>query len=402
MTQRSLLEPAAALPVSRHPAVLAKGFRPFFLLAAVHAVIALPAWLLIFANGLDPAAYLGPMYWHAHEMVFGFTVAVIAGFLLTAVANWTGRETAAGLPLALLALLWVLGRIAILFGDALPVPFAAIVDLAFLPALAVTCARPLLMSKNARNYPFLAVLLALSLSNLGVHLGALGISPQWLRLGNLVAIDLIVLLIVLISGRVIPMFTRNATRAASIRSLPWLDRLGAASVALLGLADALGVDARIAGGLAGLGGLAVLGRSVFWGARLTRKQPLLWVLHVGHAFVSLGLLLRALSVVTPAVPFSGALHALTAGAIGVLTLGMMTRVGLGHTGRMLAVPRSIAVAFALVIAGAMFRVVGAWLPVATYVQVMIGAGLLWTSGFAIYIVTYAPALLSPRVDGRDG
>jgi uncharacterized protein involved in response to NO len=402
MTQRSLLEPAAALPASRRPAVLAKGFRPFFLLAAVYAVIALPAWLLVFAKGLDPATYLGPMYWHAHEMVFGFTVAVIAGFLLTAVANWTGRETAAGLPLALLALLWVLGRIAILRGDALPAPLSAIVDLAFLPALALTCARPMLKSKNARNYPFLAVLLALSLSNLGVHLGALGIAPQWLRLGNLVAIDVIVLLIVLITGRVIPMFTRNATRGTSIRSLPWLDRVGAASVALLALADALALDARIAGGLAALGGLAVLGRSVLWGAHLTRGQPLLWVLHIGHAFVPLGLLLRALSVVSQAVPSSGALHALTAGAIGVLTLGMMTRVGLGHTGRMLAVPRSIAMAFALVIAGAVFRVVGAWLPVTMYLWVMIAAGLLWTFGFAMYTVIYAPALLSPRVDGRPG
>jgi uncharacterized protein involved in response to NO len=402
MTQRSLLEPAAGLPASRHPAVLAKGFRPFFLLAAVYAVIALPAWLLVFANGLDPAAYLGPMYWHAHEMVFGFTVAVIAGFLLTAVANWTGRETAAGLPLALLALLWVLGRIAVPLGDALPAPLAAIVDLAFLPALALACARPMLKSKNARNYPFLAVLLALSLSNLGIHLGALGISPHWLRLGNLVAIDVIVLLIVLITGRVIPMFTRNATRAASIRSLPWLDRLGAVSVALLALADAFALDAWVTGGLAGVGGLAVLGRSVFWGAHLTRGQPLLWVLHIGHAFVPLGLLLRALSVVSPAVPSSGALHALTAGAIGVLTLGMMTRVGLGHTGRMLSVPRSIAIAFALLITGAVVRIVGAWLPVAMYVRVMIGAGLLWTLGFAIYTVTYAPALLSPRVDGRPG
>jgi uncharacterized protein involved in response to NO len=402
VARHSPFELSAAQAAPSHPAVLAKGFRPFFLLAAAYAVIAMPVWMLVFARGLDSPAYLGPMYWHAHEMVFGFAVAVIAGFLLTAVANWTGRETAVGLPLALLTGLWLLGRLAILFGDALPVPLAAVIDLAFLPALAVTCARPLVKSKNARNFPLLAVLGALSLANLGVHLGALGIYPHWLRLGNLVGIDVIVLLIVLISGRGIPMFTRNATRSESVRSLPWLDRLAATSVALLALADALALEQRITGSLAGFGGLAVLARSVFWGAPLSLKQPLLWVLHIGHAFVPLGLLLRAPTLLSPAVPSSAALHALTAGAIGVLTLAMMTRVGLGHTGRMLAVPRVIAVAFALVIAGALLRVVAVWLPASIHVQMVIGSGLLWMAGFAIYAVIYAPALLSPRVDGRAG
>ena len=383
-------------------AVLGKGFRPFFLLAAAYAVLVVPIWLLAFSGKLGVAPYFGPLYWHAHEMVFGFTVAVIAGFLLTAVGNWTGRETATGFPLALLAMLWMLGRVAMALGDALPIPLAAIIDLAFLPALAACCARPLFQAKKANNYPFLVVLTALGLSNLGVHLGALGVYPEWLRLGNLVAIDLIVLLIVLISGRIVPMFTRNATRAAGIRSLPWLDRLAAASVALLALADALGLDARVAAGLAGFSGVTVLGRSAFWGARLTRGQPLLWVLHAGHAFVPLGLFLRAGAILDSAVPPAAWLHALTAGAIGVLTLGMMTRVGLGHTGRILAVPRSLTVAFLMVILGAVLRVVAAWLPAPEYVQVVVASGLLWTLGFAIYALNHAPVLLAPRVDGRPG
>jgi uncharacterized protein involved in response to NO len=403
MSQRSLLEPILALPgKQRRPALLAKGFRPFFLLAASFAFLAVPVWTLMFAGKLGGTAYLGPMYWHAHEMVFGFTIAVIAGFLLTAVGNWTGRETASGLSLALLALLWVLGRIAVLFGDALNVPIAAIVDLAFLPALAIFCARALIGAKNARNYPFVAVLGALSLSNLGVHLGALGVYPEWLQLGNLVAVDLIVLLIVLIGGRVIPIFTRNATSATSIRSLPWLDRLAAISMAALTVADALAASSKITGGLAALGALAVLGRTRFWGAPMTFRQPLLWVLHVGHAFVALGLLLRAAAAMTPYVPPSAAIHALTAGAIGTMTIGMMTRVALGHTGRMLAVSRTIATAFVLVIAGTGLRIVAAWIPASLYTSLLSAAGLSWAAGFAIYTAVYAPMLFAPRVDGKPG
>jgi uncharacterized protein involved in response to NO len=382
--------------------VLAKGFRPFFLLAAAYAVLAMPLWLFLLSSKTSTGPYLGSMYWHAHEMIFGFSVAVIAGFLLTAIANWTGRETASGRSLALLALLWVLGRIALLIGDLLPLPIAALVDLAFLPTLAFVCARPLLHVKNVRNYPFLLVLGALSLSNLAVHLGALGVYPEGVRRGNLVAVDVIALLIVLISARIIPMFTRNATKIQSVRNLPWLDRLAAASMVLLVLGDALALDARIVAGVAGIAGLAVLGRSTFWGAQSTRTQPLLWVLHVGHAFVPLGLLLRAGAIVTPAIPPTAALHAMTAGAIGVLTLGMMTRVGLGHTGRMLAVPRSLAVAFLFAIGGALLRVAAAWLPAAMYVEIVSAAGLLWTAGFAIYVVVHARLLFSPRVDGRPG
>jgi uncharacterized protein involved in response to NO len=403
MTQRSLLEPVHAPRARpRRPALLAKGFRPFFLLAAGYALVTVPVWALMFAGRLGSTGYLGAMYWHAHEMVFGFAVAVIAGFLLTAVGNWTGRETATGLPLALLALLWLVGRIAIVLGDVLPIPIAAVLDLAFLPALALFCARPLIGTRNVRNYPFLAVLGALTLANLGVHLGALGVSPEWLRLGNLVAVDLIILLIVLIGGRVIPMFTRNATSAASIRSLPWLDRLAAGAVASLTVADALALDARIAGSLAGLGGIAVLGRSRFWGVEQTLRHPLLWVLHIGHGFVALGLSLRAASAFSTAVPPSAALHALTAGAIGTMTIGMMARVALGHTGRMLAVPQTIATAFGLVIAGAALRVGAAWLPRSLYTPLLTASGLLWAAGFGIYAGVYAPMLLAPRVDGKPG
>jgi len=374
--------------------LLAKGFRPFFLLAAAFAVAAVPTWLLAFATNADFAAYLGPAQWHAHEMVFGFSTAVIAGFLLTAAGNWTGRETATGWALGLLAAAWVLGRLALLLADALPSGVAAALDLAFLPLLAAACGRALFAAKNRRNYAFLALLSALFAANLGVHLGALGVRPEWTRLGSLVGVDLVILAIVMIGGRAIPMFTRNAARVDGIRNVPWLDRaavLGALSIVVL---DAVGRHAGIA---AGITGVVVLARMATWGTRHTARHPLLWVLHVGHAFVALGFLLRAVS----AVPSSAALHALTAGAIGTMTLGMMTRVTLGHTGRMLAVPRSVAWGFGAVVAGALVRVIAPFMP-SLYVPLVTVAGLVWSAGFAIFIAAYAGALLSPRVDGKPG
>lgn len=404
MTQRSLLAPPSAPSETRRPALLAKGFRPFFLLAAAFAVVALPVWLLAFgaAGSLNVAPYLGAMYWHGHEMVFGFAVAVIAGFLLTAASNWTKRETLVGAPLGALAVLWLLGRVAMLFADALPRGLAAAVDLTFLPALAIACARPILAARSRRNYGFVVLLGALWLANFGVHLGALGVRPEWLRMGNLVGVDLVILAIVLMSGRVVPMFTRNATRAEGIRNLPWLDRAALVGVAAVALCDALGVDARVSAVVAGLAGAAALARTAYWGARHTAGHPLLWILHAGHAFIPLGLLLRAASVVSAQVPSASALHALTAGGIGALTLGMMTRVGLGHTGRMLAVPRSVAIGFGSLLSGAAIRVLAPFAPVSSYVVLVSIAGVLWAAPFAIYLAAYAAPLASPRVDGRPG
>ena len=374
--------------------LLAKGFRPFFLLAAAFAVAAVPTWLVAFATSADFARYLGPAQWHAHEMVFGFSVAVIAGFLLTAAGNWTGRETATGRPLAVLAGAWILGRLALLFADVLPSGVAAALDLAFLPLLAAACARPLVAAKNRRNYAFLVLLSAFFAANLAVHLGALGVRPEWTRLGSLVGVDLVVLAIVLIGGRVIPMFTKNATRVDAIRNVPWLDRAALVGTLSIVVLDALGKPAGIA---AGLTGLVLLARMVTWGTRHTARQPLLWVLHAGHAFVALGFLLRAV----PSVPSSASLPALTAGAIGTMTLGMMTRVTLGHTGRMLAVPRSVAWAFGAVVTAALVRVFAPLAP-SVYLPLVTGAGVLWSAGFAIFIAAYAGALLSPRVDGKPG
>jgi uncharacterized protein involved in response to NO len=398
---RSLLHsPRGETPA--HPALLAKGFRPFFLLAAGYAALALPVWLVLFATAGDAVPYFGPMYWHAHEMVFGFAVAVIAGFLLTATSNWTSLETAVGPALGALVVLWLAGRVAMLTAHLLPAGLGAALDLAFLPALAIACGRPIARARNLRNLVFLPLLSGLWLCNLGTHLGALGVRPEWLRLGSLVGVDLVVLAIVLVGGRVIPMFTRNATGRAEIAGEPRLDRLALICVAAVALADALAANAQLLAMLCVAAGAATLLRTRRWGSRHAFREPLVWVLHVAHAFVPLGMLLRAASIWTRAVPSAAALHALTAGAIGVMTLGMMTRVGLGHTGRMLAVPRRIAAAFAAAIFGALLRVGAAFGPPSLYAPLVVLAGALWSAAFVVYLAEYARALASPRVDGRPG
>ncbi|NUO48124.1 MAG: NnrS family protein, partial [Polyangiaceae bacterium] len=313
------------------PAIAAKGFRPFFALAAAYAILIVPLWLLVIAGTVRPSAYMDPSSWHAHEMILGFTVAVIAGFLLTAVGNWTKRETAVGVPLLGLAALWLAGRVAMLFASVLPRGLPALVDLAFVPLLMIVLARPLLAAKNHRNLVMLGILAALWAANVTMHLDALGIMAMgWAHRAGVVAVDVVALVMLLIAGRVFPMFTRNATGVASIRSIPVLDAMTVIGMAAVVVADALSVDATIGNTLAGLVGLLAAARAIHWGAQHSFKEPLLWILHAGYAWLVLGLVMRAAA---PQLGISSSLatHAITVGAIGSLTLGMMARVSLGHT-----------------------------------------------------------------------
>jgi uncharacterized protein involved in response to NO len=386
------------------PPVLAKGFRPFFLLAAVYAVIMVPLWLAVVNGKLAPSTYLQPSVWHAHEMTWGFASAVVAGFLLTAVGNWTQRETATGALLAGLVLLWVAGRSAMLFAAALPRGVPAAVDLAFLPGLAIVLARPLLATNNRRNLMVVAILIALFAANLVVHSEGLGVLPSGSARGaTLLSVDLIVLLILIISGRIFPMFTRNATGVAAIRSIPWLDRACVAAMAALLLVDALARPGdALSAILAGVVGLLAAARAVHWGARHSLRDPLLWVLHAGYAWVVVGLLLRGAAGVLGAPPSSAATHALTVGAIGTLTLGMMARVALGHTGRQLVAPSSMTAACVAITLAALVRVLVPWLAPAHYAVGLFATGVLWVLAFAVFLVAYAPMLCRPRVDGRPG
>jgi len=383
-------------------ALLQKGFRPFFVLAALFAVGVVPLWLLVYTGHAGVGAYLLPTVWHAHEMVFGFSAAVIAGFLLTAVPNWTSRPTATGGLLAALCLVWVAGRAALLLTGVLPAAVVAAVNLAFLPLLALTVGRVIVAARSRRNYGIVLALVALWLAQLATHAGALMGSIPWQTNGPVMGVDLVILIIMVIGGRIIPLFTRNATKAEGIRNLPWIDRLSlAGAVALLG-ADALSVTGAPLAAIAAAAAALSAARMIHWGARHTLREPLLWVLHVGYAFVPLGFGLRALAVFVPQVTDSTALHALTLGAIGTLTLGMMARVSLGHTGRPLKASPALGVAFALVVLAALLRVVGPMVGGALRTPSIHAAGTAWTVAFAIYLIGIGPFLFRPRPDGRPG
>ncbi|HJL18275.1 MAG TPA: NnrS family protein [Sandaracinaceae bacterium LLY-WYZ-13_1] len=406
------MEEAIPLRAERHRprgfALFAKGFRPFFLLAALHAVVLLPAWILVYAGVWSVSDYLLPTAWHAHEMVFGFTVAVVAGFLLTAASNWTRRTTATGGWLAALCLAWLAGRAAPWLSGVLPPTAIAVASLAFLPLLAFAVGRVIVAARSRRNYGLVLVLAALFGAQLVTHLGQLRGAVLWQVVGPRVGVDLVVLLILVIGGRIIPLFTRNATKAEGITHAPWADRLSLAAAAAVALADlarlwpaGLPIDALV-GGASAVAAVASAWRMRRWGTRHAGREPLLWVLHGAYAFVPLGFALRAVAVFTPGLREATALHALTVGAIGGLTLGMMARVSLGHTGRMLRAPAAITVAFGLMFGAALVRVAGPLVGAGVGTPSIHLAGTAWALAFLLFLVRIGPSLFRPRPDGRPG
>ena len=387
-------------------ALLGRGFRPFFALAALQACVSVLLWLAIFA-GLAPAStWLSPSLWHAHEMIFGFVAAAAAGFLLTAAPTWTQSRAASGAPLAALAALWLAGRLAMAFAGVLPLALVALLDCAFLPALAFTVGRPIVAARQTRNYGFPAVLSALALANAGAHLDALGLAPGFASLCLHAGVDLAIVLIVVVGGRITPSFTANAFRrdgsAAVVRTRPWLDRAAIAAVVGVALANLLVPRTAASGALALLAALAVAARMSGWQTRRTLHDPLLWSLHLGYAWVAVGLAAVALADLSGLIPWSVGLHAETTGAIGTMVLAVMTRVALGHTGRPLVAPRAATAAYLLVSAAALVRTVGALLLPDPYLRVIALAALLWAAAFALYLVHYAPILVRPRSDGLPG
>lgn len=391
-----LEEPApAARAGAWHPFGL--GFRPFFLLAALAAVVLLAAWLWLRARGFAAAGYYGPVGWHSHEMLFGYAVAVIAGFLLTAVRNWTGQQTLKGAPLAALAALWLAGRLV----PWAPVPplAVALVDLAFLPLLALSLVRPLRAGANPANLVFLPLLLAMAAANALVHAQALGWMNDGLPRGHDAMLVLVVLLLVLVGGRVIPFFTEKAVPGACPRRIRWVETGSMVLLPLLALGHAAGMDGAATGPLLlALGGLQAT-RLAAWHHRGIWRLPILWVLYSGYGWLVVGLLLAGAADVG-VFPATLATHALAVGAVGVLTLGMMARVALGHTGRALQTAPVINPAFVLLNLAAATRVFGPWGWPHAYARWIEISGGLWVIAFAILCAVYLPILLSPRVDGR--
>lgn len=388
-------------PASSGPVFFAAGFRPFFLLAGLWAVVAMALWLTVWFGGAGAWPAIPPALWHGHEMVFGFGGAAVGGFLLTAVPNWTGASIA-GRPVALLTLAWAAGRLAMAAGAVLPPPVIAAVDLAFLPLLAVVVGRPLVAAGKARNMIFVVLLAILTAANLLVHLELMGraaTATAGLHLG----IWLLLLMIAVVGGRIVPSFTKGGLRMAGITVEPksWaaLEIAAPASLVVVAAADLsgggmpLGIAALLAAGLNGV-------RLAGWHGHRTAGVPLLWVLHAGYGWLVLGLLLTGLAALTPMVPPTTALHALTVGAIATMILGVMTRAALGHSGRPLAPARATVAAYALVVLAALART-GVPL-VAGFDLAVAVSGALWMAAFGLFVMVYWPVCTGPRADGRPG
>jgi uncharacterized protein involved in response to NO len=372
--------------------LLALGFRPFFLLAAAFAALAVPLWLAMLEGLVVPAGRLDPLAWHRHEMVFGYTLAVVAGFLLTAAQSWTARPMPSGGRLLALVLLWLGARAAMVAGT--PAWLAIALDVAFPLALAAALWPPLWATRQLRNLGFVPLLGGFALASLAGHLdGPID--------AHRVAIGLIVLLLVIMGGRVIPAFTRNALPAAGVRRLEPAEWPSIASVAALVPLELVAAPAPWVAAVALTAAVLNAARMAPWGTLATLRHPILWVLHAGYGWIVVGLALEGLAALGRLAP-SLATHALTIGALGSLTLGMMSRVALGHTARPLVPAPAIVLAYVLINLAALVRVV---LPLASddwYRAGVIAAGALWSLAFLLFLVVYAPILARPRLDGRPG
>jgi uncharacterized protein involved in response to NO len=373
------------------------GFRPFYLLAAAFAALSIPLWALQF-SGLLPGAWLQGPLWHAHEMVFGYTLAVVVGFLFTAGRNWSGQPTPTGRPLMALAALWVAARVLVLtpWGGA-----AALANVAFALLAAWGLWRALRAGGNRRNYFFVGLLCVLAVANAALHLSQLGWWQLPRSLGVPVALDVLLFIIAVMAGRVLPMFTNNGVPGAGAIRQPRLEQAALGVVLALAVADLAGLAGLPLALL--LGGAAVLhaARLALWRPWRTARAPLVWVLHGAYAWIVLHLALRAAAALA-LLPATLAVHALTAGAIGSLTLGMMTRTARGHLGLPLQADAADVACYALVAGAAGLRVFVPLAWPAALIPAVLASALLWSAAFGLYALRYAPRLARPRVDGRPG
>jgi uncharacterized protein involved in response to NO len=381
------------------------GFRPFFLAAGLAGLLLIPWWAAALAWGVPLGTNWPAALWHGHEILFGFIVAAIAGFLLTAVPSWTGARGFAGWPLVVLAGLWLIGRICVSASAILPLPVVAAFDLSFLPALAGFVLLPLVRARN-RNSPLLAVLLALWLTDVAFYWGLTQRDSVLARQALLVGIDIVLLLVTVIGGRIVPAFTTSALKQQGIgtplRAWRGMTPLAVGAMLAVVVGDVVRPESVAAGAVALAAGVIQAVRLAQWRMFRTLRLPIVWVLHVAYLWLPVGLLLKGLALIFGFAFAAYYLHALTIGAAALMIVAVMTRASLGHTGRPLVVSRATAYAYGLLAAAAVVRVFGpAFLPVA-YMTIVLLAAALWTSAFGIFLWVYAPMLIMPRVDGKPG
>lgn len=391
---------AASAPLAAPPGwpIFRLGFRPFYLGAALLACVSVPLWVAAFLGQLPLRLALTPLLWHGHEMLFGFAAGVIVGFLLTAVRAWTGLATPRGPVLAALALLWLAARVAALTG---PYALFAVLDFALLPVVAALLLRVLVAAGNRRNMPLISLLLLMALANAVFHLSVMGVVHIPAETPLYAQLALILMVITVMTGRVVPAFTKNVTPGLVIQTPA---RFEPALLAVTALALALWVFAPPGWVTAVVCALAAAMHAVrlwHWHPRVTLGRPILWILHLSCAWLPLGLLMLALAQLG-LVALSLAVHALAVGVIGGLIIGMITRTARGHTSRPLQASGAEVAAYVLVLVAAVVRALVPAVDASWTVPSLVVAAALWALAFAIYLVLYTPWLTQTRLDGKDG
>jgi uncharacterized protein involved in response to NO len=382
-------------------AIFAYGFRPFFLLAAIHAALVIPFWVALL-NGLDLGQPpLPALAWHAHEMLYGFVAAAIAGFLLTAVPSWTGRRGYAGAPLVLLVLAWLAGRVAMSLPLGLSPIWLAVIDLAFLPLLAMTLIPALIRAGNRRNLALIGLLALLFAANLAFHLDGAASSAALMP-----GFTVMLFMLTLLGGRMVPVFTSSALKQRGfdirIRRYQPLDSAVLIAVALVALVEVLMPPGLFAAGAAGIAAILLAAQLCRWQGHRTLREPIVWVLHVAYAWLPVCLAIKSAWLLGVALPASSWQHALGVGAMATMIIAVMSRASLGHTGRELVAPMPIVAAYGLLSAAALARVFGPMLmPLSADRWQLLAAGL-WTLAFSLFVIVYAPILWRSRADCRPG
>lgn len=380
------------------------GFRAFFLAAAVFAVFSMAIWMANYVFAVEFLfSAMPPHLWHAHEMIFGYTMAVVAGFLLTAIKNWTGVEVLRGRPLAFLLAIWMLARILPYTGFQLPTIVTAAIDCAFLLLLVIVCLRPVLKVKQYKQLGIISKLFLLLLCNLVFYLGLNGDIDNGVQWGLYSALYIIIALILVMMRRVMPMFIKNGIEGEiEIKNHAFLDNASLLLLLCLWVLDVFTAYTHFMALTAALLALLHAVRLSGWYTSRIWPKPLLWVLVVAYGFIIAGFASKALSVYFAVSPFIS-VHAFTVGGIGLVTIGMMSRVSLGHTGRDVFNPPAIVLwIFLLLLLAAVVRVVFPLFNMSMYVYWVGLSQVLWIVAFAIFIIVYAPMFLTSRVDGRDG
>ncbi len=385
--------------------LLRLGFRPFFLFGSLFATLSMALWLLTLKGVISIEPLNGMLWWHSHEMLFGFTAAIIAGFLLTAVQTWTNIPSIKGRQLLLLVCLWFLARLLILSGSASVLPWAMIADLMFLPLTAFFVGQRVVKIRQYRNLIFIPVLVLMSVMNLFTYLPSLGFDSAWQARGIHGMTLLVTFLVAFLGGRVIPMFTANGTKTTKVLPIKWLEMSALASLAVVLVLFLLKdvVDIKMLTGIVCLTTAVIHTiRQWRWRIWVTLNVPLVWSLHITMLFIPVGLVLLSLHFFGASITLSNAIHSLTVGVIGGMILAMMSRVSLGHTGRMLQVGKLMSVAFFAVVISAIVRSIAIAIWPQWTIQFWLFAGCLWCVAFGLFFFKYLPVLSAPRVDGRPG